>query len=66
MNENIISSDQLNPFIVHLQIILHLLFSFCAIPREQCSKKRLFGANYSQHVLYTPFNELDWRRGHRL
>lgn len=25
--------------------------------------KRLFGANYSQHVLYTPFNELDWRRG---
>lgn len=29
-------------------------------------RKRLLGANYSQHVLYTPFNELDWRHGHWL
>lgn len=40
---------------------------FLMTPWKQGSKKkRLFGANYSQHVLYTTFNELDWRCGHWL
>ena len=35
-------------FTVHLQMTLHQFFVLC----EQCSKKkRLFSANYSQHVL---------------
>lgn len=44
------------------------MIPFCCwtIPREQGSKRWWFGANYSQHVLYTPFNELDWKRGHWL
>lgn len=50
-------------FIAHLQMMLHL-FLLCEQGNKK--KKRLFGANYSQHVLYTPFNELDWRHGHWL
>lgn len=51
-------------FITHLPRILHF---FLMTPWKQGSKKkRLFGANYSQHVLYTTFNELDWRCGHWL
>jgi len=45
----------------------YFTFCCCVTHWEQDSKqKRLLGANYSQHVLYTPFNELDWRRGHWL
>lgn len=41
-------------------------FLCCTIPCKQGSKRRWFGANYSQHVFYTPFNELVWRHGHWL
>lgn len=38
-------------FIVHLQMTLHQFCRVVLYSGEQCSKKRLFGANYSQHVL---------------
>lgn len=39
---------------------------YCEQGSETIKKQGLFGTNYSQHVLYTPFNELDWWRGHWL